>query len=112
MTTSASTPSSQSENNSLSASCIVQIGQSPVCRRLVDPSGNIAEEHLRCICRANRGREHLPVNYESQLAGSISLHRESELTFCVVVSCIQSYAILFFNGGVEGALHVVDGLRD
>ena len=28
------------------------------------------------------------------------------------MSCIQRHTILFLNGGVEGALHVVDGLRN
>lgn len=37
--------------------------------------------------------------------------RGMELTFRVAMSRIERYAVLTYDGWVEGGLHVVDGLR-
>lgn len=33
-------------------------------------------------------------------------------TFCEIMSGVKWHTVLLFNGGVEGALHIIDGLRD
>ena len=52
------------------------------------------------------------VEFQSIVTARRGTQSWQERTFGPVMSRVERYAVLFFYGGVEGALHVVDGLRD
>ena len=65
-----------------------------VSRGVVDPGNYIADEQRGGVGSGGGGGEHLLV------------------IFSVVVAGVEGHAVLLGDGGVEGALHIVDGLGD
>ena len=69
------------------------------------------------MCSSRRWRHrafasHLEVFSQSFVTARLGTYLLGKPTLGPVMSRVERHAVLFFYGGIEGTLHIVDGLRD